>query len=128
MVKARECRTEFATLLRQYGDPSGDFDGAELIFGELLSNVVRHAPGRITIRLDWASIFPTLVVHDEEEAFTPAFDLPEDPLCENGRGLFIIRQLAVSLQVEDVPDDGTRVIVGLPVARRPGPRRSVQSP
>jgi anti-sigma regulatory factor (Ser/Thr protein kinase) len=117
VVKARICRQEFREVLRMYGDPSGDLDGAELIFGELLGNVVRHAPGRITIRLEWDRIFPTLVVHDEEEVFAVACDLPTDPLHESGRGMFIISRLAVSLKVEDVPNDGTKVIVELPVLK-----------
>jgi anti-sigma regulatory factor (Ser/Thr protein kinase) len=116
-INAKQCRTEFKALLRQFGHASSDFDGAELIFGELLGNVVRHAPGRTTVRLEWSGMHPTLTVHDEEDAFEATFELPADPMDEHGRGMFIIREMAISLVIEDVPHDGTRVIAELPVFR-----------
>jgi anti-sigma regulatory factor (Ser/Thr protein kinase) len=113
--RAKQCRLEFSSLLRRYGNPESDFDAAELIFGELMANVVQHAPGPVSIRLEWTGKFPTLIMHDQEEPFAATLNLPDDPLRESGRGLFIIRELAVSLKVEDVPNDGTRVIVQLPI-------------
>lgn len=105
------------TELREFGTTNSDFAGAELIFGELISNVVRHAPGPVRVRLDWNGKKAVLSVHDEAQPFKPRFALPLDPMSESGRGLFIARALATSLDVTHIAGDGTKVSVGLPVWR-----------
>jgi len=114
-MDAHRLRREFMELLHARG--AGDFDAAELVYGELIGNAVRHAPGRITVRLAWDGDCPTLVVHDEGRSFQPKIALPYDPLAESGRGLFIVRTLALDFRVEDVVGDGSRVIARLPVHR-----------
>lgn len=114
-IDAHRLRREFMALLRR--DASGDFDAAELIYGELIGNAVRHAPGRITVRLDWPSDEPALTVHDEGASFVPKTTLPDDPLSESGRGLFIVKQLASSLRIRDIEADGSKVVAVLPVHR-----------
>jgi anti-sigma regulatory factor (Ser/Thr protein kinase) len=114
---ARRSRREFMTELRESGSTSSDFAGAELIFGELISNVVRHAPGPVRVRLFWNGKRAVLSVHDEAAPFKPKFALPADPMSENGRGLFIARALSTSLDVTHIAGDGTKVSVGLPVWR-----------
>jgi anti-sigma regulatory factor (Ser/Thr protein kinase) len=61
---------------------------------------------------------PTLTVHDEEKMFTHPCDLPVDLMQENGRGLFIVKSLAVSLKFRDIIGDGSKVSVVLPVKRK----------
>jgi serine/threonine-protein kinase RsbW len=102
-------------LLRAGG--TGDFPAAELVCGELVGNAVRHAPGRIVVRLEWDDDYPLLSVHDEGTSFRPDFRLPEDPMSEHGRGLYIVRALALSLDVMDIEGDGSQVLARLPVHR-----------
>ena len=114
-IRARELREDLMRVLRFGGQ--GDFDAAELIYGELIGNAVRYAPGRINIRLEWGGDTPTLIVHDEGSVFAWSPRLPADPYSECGRGLFIIQQLALDVRVEHVTDDGMNVFVVLPVHR-----------
>lgn len=114
-VDIRRLRREFVELLRARG--TGDFSAAELVWGELVGNAVRHAPGRIAVRLDWDDDNPVLTVHDEGESFRPEIRLPADPMSEHGRGLYIVSALALSLGVTDIEGDGSQVSVRLPVQR-----------
>ena len=103
--------------LKARATESSDLAGAELIFGELISNVVRHAPGAVCVRLSWNRHKAMLSVHDEHAPFTPKFKLPDDPFAESGRGLYIAKALATSIAVTHINGDGTKVSVGLPVWR-----------
>jgi anti-sigma regulatory factor (Ser/Thr protein kinase) len=114
---AAKSRREFMVLLRSMASAASDFDAAELIFGELVGNVVVHAPGWVTVTLVWKAENPVLIVHDEEKLFSPRFALPDDPLQENGRGLYIVRTLAKSVTIRRVKGDGTKVMATLPVWR-----------
>jgi anti-sigma regulatory factor (Ser/Thr protein kinase) len=87
-----------------------DLAAAELIFGELLGNVVRHAPGRVEIILDWTGELPVLHVLDTGPGFRSRRKrerLPVDELSESGRGLFIINACAVDFSVRAREDRGT---------------------
>jgi anti-sigma regulatory factor (Ser/Thr protein kinase) len=117
-TQARASRGEFMTVLRRHGANDSDFDAAEVIFGELVGNVVLHAPGPVEVALRWDGEFPVLSVHDEHESFKPNFSLPCNRMQESGRGLFIVASLARAVQVWDIEHDGTMVTVELPVARR----------
>ncbi len=108
-------RHEFMDLLRERG--TGDFNAAELVWGELVGNAMRHAPGPIDVQLDWNDENPVLTVHDEGASFKPEIRLPADPLSERGRGLYIVNALALSLRVKDFEGDGSQVIARLPVRR-----------
>lgn len=114
---AQRARHQFVEALKIDAAPETDFYSAELIFGELVGNVVRHAPGPIQIRFDWTSDEPLLEVHDEGGGFTFEPSLPGD-LSEGGRGLFIVKQLAKRVRVEKIPRDGTRITAVLPIHRR----------
>ena len=117
MHDARSSRAEFMRVLRERASAKSDLGAAELIFGELIGNVVQHAPGPVHVRLEWRGKSAVLSVHDEAEPFTPRFQLPADPMQEHGRGLYIARALATSFHVTHVSGDGTKVTVGLPVWR-----------
>lgn len=123
-MAAQSRRRDFATFLRRHGTHDSDYEAAEVIFGELVANVVRHAPGAIWIRVEWCTGHPTLHVRDRGEGFSWQPSLPRDPLNESKRGLFIIQKLSADVRVQRSREDGsTRVSVVLPVARRqdPGP-------
>jgi len=114
--KAYKARQQFVETLKISADPAQDFYSAEIIFGELVGNVVRHAPGPIQIRLDWLEDVPVLTVHDQGEGFTIDPSLPGD-MSEGGRGLFIVSQLAQDVSVNKIPGDGHAVRVTLPMKR-----------
>jgi GAF domain-containing protein/anti-sigma regulatory factor (Ser/Thr protein kinase) len=114
---AQETRGEFIKYLRTHAT-SGDLAAAELIFGELIGNVVRHAPGPIDVIITWDEITPTLHVTDRGPGFKRRASLPEDPLSDSGRGLFIVESLSPrQFSVEYIPGYGSHVAVQLPVYR-----------
>lgn len=92
-----------------------NFGDAEIIFGELVANVVRHAPGpiQITARSDRHGIV-TLNVYDTGPPFTAAPALPVSLLSESGRGLYVISQLCAHLSSMRT-EIGNKVSVVLPV-------------
>ncbi len=115
---AQDARGEFVEYLRRQTEDHESIETAELVFGELVGNVVRHAPGAIDIDVEWSNGSPALHVLDRGPAFKPPSNLPDDLLSESGRGLFIVRQLSSMLQVEHVPGFGNHVRVELPLRRK----------
>lgn len=96
-----------------------DVGAAELIFGELLGNVVRHAPGHVDIILDWTAELPVLHVLDRGPGFRSRRKrerLPLDELSESGRGLFIVNACAPNLSVRNRNGRGTHASATLPLA------------
>ena len=115
---AQDARGEFVAYLRRNSGDEDEIETAELVFGELVGNVVRHAPGAIDIDVEWLNGHPTLHVLDRGPAFTPSSHLPDDPLSESGRGLYIVRKLSTGVSVEHVPGYGNHVRVELPLRRK----------
>jgi len=116
-VTAQRARADFAALLAERGVQSDDLFTAELIFGELLSNVVRYAPGGIEVVLDWSDASAaTLHFLDRGHGFILMPRLPSDMLSERGRGLFLVWTLSEEFNVTKRADGGSHVRVVL--ARR----------
>jgi len=117
---AYSVRSDLLAYLESYATEGSDVEAAALIFGELVGNVVRHAPGPIAVDLHWVDGLAVLRVRD----LGPGFDwvghtmLP-DPFSENGRGLYIVASVAQSMQIRRLPERGTEAIVCLPVSLRP---------
>lgn len=97
---AGRSRREYVERLHAVGVTPDEATSAELVFGELVGNVVRYAPGRITATLDVSGQAPVLHVVDEGRGFEFRPRLPVDLLSERGRGLFIVRAFAEELSVE----------------------------
>lgn len=114
---AHDARSEFVAELRANSEPGCDVEAAELIFGELVGNVVRHAPGPIDVQIEWTGANPVLHVTDCGKGFIRNPTLPVDPLSECGRGLYIISLLGRSVRVERIPGYGNHIAVELPCAR-----------
>lgn len=112
---AHRRRHEFIAHLRKHGSEESDFAAAEIIYGELVANVIRHANGRISIVLEWQSHYALLRVRDSGDGFRHNFGLPHI-FSETGRGLFIVRRLAHKLDVECDPT-GCEVRALLPVKK-----------
>lgn len=106
------------TYLRSMGAPEGDYDAAALAYGELVSNVVRHAPGPLEIVLEWENDEAVLHITDHGGGFTAEPTLPSEPLAEAGRGLYLVRELTRDLQVLRHESPGAEVRVVLPVRRK----------
>lgn len=115
---ARQARELLDLYLRRLGAPDSDYYAAALALGELIANVVRHAPGPIFVRVDWSGESPVLSVRDTGPGFTFSPALPEDMLAEGGRGLFIVSAVVSELQVERLDGSGTVVRARLPVMRK----------
>lgn len=115
---AQDARGDFLAFLRRQASPESDFASAELIFGELVGNVVRHAPGPIDIALEWVAGQAVLHVIDRGPGFVPRALDASDLLREDGRGLWMIQQVGEGLSVE-ATGCGSHVRVVLPVRSSP---------
>ncbi len=115
---ANDARGDFVRYLRKHVRDQSAIEAAELVFGELIGNVVRHAPGPIDVRLEWSEERPRLHVIDHGEAFGGPAHLPSNPLSEDGRGLFIAEQLSKRLTFEHIPGFGNHVAAELDLEGR----------
>lgn len=105
--KARSARREFVKKLRSSAG-EGDYTHAELVFSELLSNVVRHAPGIVNIWVDCTADAAVLYVHDYGPGCTA--------LRSKDGGLALARRLSAELGVNRVSYPGgtqVRAVLGL---------------
>jgi PAS domain S-box-containing protein len=113
---AHTARYTFVGVLRDAGVRETQLDAAETVFGELLGNAVRFAPGPIEIVFDWSyKTAPVLHVLDRGPGFTFAPKLPSDPLSERGHGLYIVSSLAEDFNVTHRYDGGShaRAVLGV---------------
>jgi len=106
---AHDTRSEFMNHLRERAPADADFAAAELVFGELIGNVVRHAPGPIEVHVEWSGRQPVLHVIDRGRGFLRDPALPPDLLSEGGRGLYIVSQLTHGFRVERIAGYGNHV-------------------
>ena len=97
--EARTTRLAIAEALGAAGLSDEAVFSFELIYAELLGNVVRYAPGDVEIVLDVSAIAPVLPVLDRGEGFRMSPRLPSDDLSERGRGLYIINELVDEFRV-----------------------------
>jgi signal transduction histidine kinase len=73
------------------------------VFGELVGNAVRHAPGFVEVELAWDdATTPVLHVIDDGPGYVPRTGLPS-PDAESGRGLYIVAQLTREFTVTQRP-------------------------
>jgi serine phosphatase RsbU (regulator of sigma subunit)/anti-sigma regulatory factor (Ser/Thr protein kinase) len=114
---AEDARAGFVAFLKSRGVPDANYAAAELVFGELIGNVVRHAPGPITVELDWNERDPVLHVIDRGTAYDVRAQLPDDVMSENGRGLFLISVLGADFSVTPLPGYGNHARVQLRIER-----------
>ncbi|GAC1355954.1 MAG: SpoIIE family protein phosphatase [Vulcanimicrobiaceae bacterium] len=114
---AHESRSLFLSYLLQRGTSGEDYASAELVFGELIGNVVRHTAGRVIVRVNWADEFPELQVIDGGGGFDLETALPKDVLSEAGRGLFLINALTREFDIQRRPSGGTLARAVLDIRR-----------
>ena len=114
--EATRARTSIRRFLALHADAGSDLDAAELIVGELVANVIRHAPGAVGIHVSWDDDEAVLVVSDRGPGVPKVRCVPDEQ-ATSGRGLFLIQALAHAVEIDAVPGHGSRVIVHLPVHR-----------
>jgi anti-sigma regulatory factor (Ser/Thr protein kinase) len=112
---SHDLRERLRLTLDKYGFGQESQERAELVLGELLGNIVRHAPGEFEVILDLTSLAPVLHVIDEGPGFVRAPMLPGDLLSETGRGLYIVSELTDEFSVSRGPNGGShaRAVLGL---------------
>lgn len=116
--KAYQARADLLAYLASRAEDDEGLDDAAIVFGELVGNVVRHAPGAISIALRWENDAAVLQVSDRGPGFdwSGTAELPP-PLEECGRGLFIASHAALALEVRRIEGGGSEVTAWLPVYR-----------
>ncbi len=112
---ATRVRHQLSDILRSVGANANETADAELVFGELLGNVVRHTSGMAEAALDLSGDAPVLHVLDRGPGFTFYARLPNDSMSESGRGLFITTMLARDVTVVPRMDGGSHARVVLNV-------------
>lgn len=114
----RSARRVKRAVLWQLGEASAggvDLHAAELVVNELIANVARHAPGPAELALEWRTDSAVLSVRDWGAPFAaPAENHLVDALCENGRGLYLVKSVAKEVRVEWT-GAGNRVSAVLPL-------------
>lgn len=112
-------RHDFGDYLRTYGRAYDDYFAAEVIFGELVWNAVRYAPGPIEVVVDWPKGHATIHVSDSGYPIETHVGEPADPYSAHGRGLLLVSRLAAcEISSTLYADVGKTVSVPLPVYAR----------
>ena len=113
--RAHATRDALTGMLRQRGASPDETFASELIFGELIGNVARHASGPIDVRIDWHTGKPVLHILDSGAGFVHVPGLPADILAESGRGLYIVHQLTPDFIIIPRPNGGSHARAVLPL-------------
>ncbi len=111
-------RHAFAAAFREHGADDEDVALGEIVFGELIGNTVRYAPGPVEVIADWSGPDPVLHVIDNGPGFRHISILPPDLLSESGRGLFIVPALTHDFRVSKGPHGGSHARAVLRIRRR----------
>ncbi len=121
-------RHQFVEYLQTYGGDMDAYGDAEFLFGELVGNVLVHAPGAIEVLVDWPDGRAMLYVTDEGLPIPPHATPPADPLSEHGRGLMIVERLASKVTSNLYPGFGKMIGAALTVwCRRKSMSRRVET-
>jgi PAS domain S-box-containing protein len=110
-ITAERARPAFVAYLAGRGLAGDALGAAEAVFGELVGNVVRHAPGPIEVDLRSTRVGYLLAVRDRGAGFTPPAPHLPDMLAESGRGLYLVSVLGSPPEVRRRPDGGAEVSV-----------------
>jgi PAS domain S-box-containing protein len=103
-------RHEIGTLVAAWTERDEARLESELVFGELFSNVVRHAPGALEVHAARTAEGAELVVRDFGSGL-PAVTAAAGDFAESGRGLQLVRTLGDTVAIEPAAT-GTRIAVG----------------
>ncbi|MGB6984414.1 MAG: MASE1 domain-containing protein [Candidatus Aquilonibacter sp.] len=116
---AHNARHEVMRFIQDLAGSDEELFTAELIVGEILANTVEHAPGLVSMEIDWSDAAPIVTVVDTGPGLERlAVHLPDDALTEDGRGLYLVQTLARDVCIESDRGYGTKMTVTLPIERR----------
>ena len=115
---ARAAQRALTGALVSSGIGEADVVDAELVFAELVGNVVRHATGPCVVALDTDGEAPVVSVLDRGPGFA-ATVCAADEFAESGRGLAIVRALVFEFSAEPRHGGGTHARAVLATACRP---------
>jgi anti-sigma regulatory factor (Ser/Thr protein kinase) len=104
-------RREIGDLVGRYR-PDERF-AAEIAFGELIANAVRHAPGPIVARCRIAPDGEATIEVDDAGGGFVHKPIVADSFAETGRGLALLRALTGGVQISAAPGGGASVRVRL---------------
>ena len=110
-------------LLERYlGDhcEKADLYTASLVYGELISNVIKHAPcGGVRVWLEPEGDKFALCINDAGTGFDEQVIANEpDERSESGRGLYIVRQVCERISYRRADRHGFTIRAVLPIKRR----------
>ncbi|MBV8116907.1 MAG: SpoIIE family protein phosphatase, partial [Candidatus Eremiobacteraeota bacterium] len=114
---AHALRREIVRFIRLFAPTEDEVFRCELIVGEALANTVEHAPGTVSVDIDWTDTHPVIAVRDAGPGLGQFTAKLPDAMNENGRGLFLISSLALDVDVAAHPGGGTNVRIMLPITR-----------
>jgi anti-sigma regulatory factor (Ser/Thr protein kinase) len=132
-------RQRIMRLLGRQASRDADLAASEVVVAELLTNALAHTAGKAWVSLRWDGTHPLLSVADLGPGF-PAGEavggtmivqprppmtaerslvarLPEDPLADGGRGLYLVAHLALDVAVVTRSTGGSVVSVTLNLHR-----------
>ncbi len=113
---ARAVRHSFVAYAHAaWTEASVDTTAAELVLGELIGNVTRHAPGPVVVDVEWNALDVIIAVSDHGRGFILPKSVPIDILAESGRGMFIAKMYSSELAVSRTDHGGSRVRVVVPL-------------
>ncbi len=113
---AHRVKSELLAALEALGPLAPDPMVAEIVFGELLSNVVQHTPGPARVRFDIEDGHVVIAVEDRDRSLPRDGQFEEHPGppawdAESGRGLFLISSLCTRVAVEPTRDGKCTTVV-----------------
>lgn len=116
---ALECRKVLERYLSDHCEEKELFPAA-LVFGELLSNVIKHTPQTgVRVWLEHAGDRFALCMNDNGSGFNGEHaPQPPDDHAESGRGLMIVRKICEEVSYRRHPAHGFTVRAVLPFRRR----------
>jgi len=116
-VAAQAARRAFTQGLCERAAHHDCIHRAEVVFGELVGNAARYAPGPVEVTVDWSGSSPVIHVLDQGPGFHHVPVLPRDVYSESGRGLFIISSLSEDFSVAKRPSGGSHARAVLALQR-----------
>lgn len=119
-TRTQNVRSEILEFLRPRVQDLDMLWEAELIVGELLGNAARYSPGPFCADITWLSDgHPAVAVHDNGQCFkTRESAISRRKLEERGRGLQIVKSLALEVDVRASIPRGCEVRAVLPLRKR----------
>ena len=115
-MRAGAVRRDVAAALAAGGALDDQVLTTELIFSELVGNVLRHAGSAVEVVLDLSPASPVLHVLDRGPGFSFSARLPASPMSESGRGLFIVSTMTNDFSVTPRLGGGSHARAVLPFA------------